>query len=140
MPLEFRAAQIVGETLRDVIQNSVASGQTESSTFDGPVILGGQVKGGEPRICLVYTENNFIEASDDTPYFQSGETKYAKPVMVHAYDLHMTSMDALKMQTIYFYATIKANLSIGLPLNIQTYEANSLRIVHKRRIEGDYPY
>mgnify|MGYP002024676262 CR=1 FL=1 len=140
VPLEFRAAQIVGETLRDVIQTSVASGQTESSTFDGPLILGGQVEGGEPRICLVYPESNFIEASHDTPYFQSVETKYGKLVLVRAYDLDMTSKEALKMQTIYFDATIRANLSVGLPLNIQTYEANSLRIVHERRVEGDYPY
>ena len=46
----------------------------------------------------------------------------------------------LKLLMVSFNATIKANLSVDLPLNIQTYEANSLRIVHERRIEGDYPY
>ena len=35
---------------------------------------------------MIYPEGNFIESSDDTPFFQIGETKYGKPIIVRAYD------------------------------------------------------
>ena len=136
----FQAAQMVGDTLRDVIQGSVSSGQTATATFDATMILGGQVEGGEPRLFLIYPEGNFIEASDDTPYFQSGETKYGRPILVRAYDPDMSFEDAVKLLMVSFDSTIKANLSVGLPLDVQTYEAGSLRIGHERRIEADDPY
>ena len=70
----FQIAQMIGQTLRDVIQESVASGQEATSAFDATIILGGQIETSEPRLFLIYPEGNFIEASEDTPYFQSGET------------------------------------------------------------------
>ena len=39
-----------------------------------------------------------------------------------------------------FDSTIKANLSVGLPLDIQTYETDSLKVGHERRVEADDPY
>ena len=52
----------------------------------------------------------------------------------------MTFEDAVKLLMVSFDSTIKTNLSVGLPLDVQTYEANSLRMGHERRIEGDDPY
>ena len=40
----------------------------------------------EPRLFLIYPEGNFIEASFDTPFFQIGETKYGRPILIRAYD------------------------------------------------------
>ena len=45
-PSMFQVAQIVGETLRDVISNHVRSGQESSSAFNATIILGGQIEGG----------------------------------------------------------------------------------------------
>ena len=39
---------------------------------------------------MIYPEGNFIEASDDTPFFQIGETKYGKPIIVRTYDRAMS--------------------------------------------------
>lgn len=139
-PSLFQVARLVGETMRDVIQTSVASGQTATSTFDATIILGGQISTSEPRLFLIYPEGNFIEASEDTPYFQSGETKYGRPILVRAYDPDMSFEDAVKLLMVSFDSTIKANLSVGLPLDVQTYEADSFKVGHERRIEGDDPY
>ena len=49
--------------------------------FNASFIVGGQI-GGEPlRLFRIYAEGNFIEAGLDTPYFQTGETKYGKPII-----------------------------------------------------------
>ena len=37
-------------------------------------------------IFLIYPEGNFIEAQPDTPFFQIGETKYGRPIIIRAYD------------------------------------------------------
>ena len=139
-PSLFQVARLVGEVMRDVIQTSVASGQTADSTFDATIILGGQIATSEPRLFMIYPEGNFIEASEDTPYFQSGEMKYGRPILVRAYDPEMSFEAALKLLMVSFDSTIKANLSVGLPLDIQTYEMDSLKVGHERRVEADDPY
>ena len=139
-PSIFQVAQIIGQTLRDVIQGSVAFGQEALSTFDATFILGGQIEASEPRLFLIYPEGNFIEASEDTSYFQMGETKYGRPILVRAFDPDMAFEDAIKLLIVSFDSTIKANLSVGLPLDVQVYEKDSFTSGHNRRMEADDPY
>ncbi len=37
--------------------------------------------GEEPRLFHIYFAGNCIESSNDTPYFQIGESKYGKPII-----------------------------------------------------------
>mgnify|MGYP001822036032 CR=1 FL=1 len=135
----FQAAKLVGETLREVIvSQSGKDGPEAEAAFSATLILGGQVKGGPPRLFMIYPEGNFVEAGDDTPFFQIGETKYGKPILVRAYDRGMSFADAVKLLMLSFDSTIKANLSVGLPLDLHLYEANTLATGTRRRIEpGD---
>lgn len=139
-PSMFQAAQIVGDMLRDVISQHERSGQESSSAFDATIILGGQIKGGEQRLFLIYPEGNFIEASADTPFFQIGETKYGKPILVRAHDPDMSYEEAIRLLLVSFDSTIKANLSVDLPLDMQIYENDSLEKGLEDRIEFTHPY
>lgn len=139
-PSMFQIARLVGETLREVIARHEQSGQESSSAFDATIILGGQIKGGEQRLFLIYPEGNFIEASTDTPFFQIGETKYGKPILVRAHDPDMSFEDAIRLMLVSFDSTIKANLSVDLPLDIQIYENDSLKQGYSSRIEATHPY
>lgn len=139
-PSMFQVARIVSDLLREVIRANVQSGQTADSTFNATLILGGQISTGEPRLFMLYPEGNFIEASVDTPFFQIGETKYGRPILVRAYDPAMSFENAVKLLMVSFDSTIKANLSVGLPLDLQTYETDSFRVGHNLRIEADDPY
>lgn len=140
VPSMFQAARLVGETLREVISANKRSGQEASSAFDATMIVGGQIKTSEPRLFMVYPEGNFIEASTETPFFQIGETKYGRPILVRAYDPDMSFEDAIKLLLVSFDSTIKANLSVGLPIDVQIYEKDSFRPGEKRRIEQDSTY
>jgi putative proteasome-type protease len=140
LPTMFQIARHVGETLREVIQSNAMSGQWADSSFNSTLILGGQVKGMEPRLFMIYPEGNFIEASDDTPFFQIGETKYGRPILVRAYDPDMAIEDAAKLLLVSFDSTIKANLSVGLPLDMQVIVKDALRLGPSKRIEADDPY
>jgi len=140
-PSMFQIAREVGRTLKEVIQDNVAGGQEASAAaFGATMIMGGQIKGSEPRLFLIYPEGNFIEASDDNPFFQIGETKYGKPILVRAYDPAMSFEQAIKLLLVSFDSTIKSNLSVGLPIDYVTYQASSLCFGRQGRIQDDDPY
>ena len=79
VPNMFQAAKLAAETLRRAIVDMQGQGQEATSAFDVTMILGGQIAGGDMQLFLIYPEGNFIEVSDDQPFFQIGETKYGKP-------------------------------------------------------------
>ncbi len=140
-PSMYQVARLVGETLREVIRDQTGdSGHQAESTFSATMILGGQIRGGEPRLFMIYPEGNFVEASPETPFFQIGEAKYGKPILVRAYDPEMSFEDAAKLLMVSFDSTIKANLSVGLPLDLHLYDADSLTTGVKRRIELGDPF
>jgi putative proteasome-type protease len=138
-PSMFQIAREVGQTLKEVIADNAGDGP-ESSAFGATMIVGGQIKGSDPRLFLIYPEGNFIEASDDNPFFQIGETKYGKPILVRAYDPDMSFENAVKLLLVSFDSTIKSNLSVGLPIDYVICRNGEMAIAHQNRIEDDDPY
>ena len=139
-PSMFQTARLVGNTVKEVIAHSSPVGQKADSYFNASFILGGQIKGSEPRLFLIYPEGNFIEFTDDSPFFQVGETKYGRPIIVRAYDRTMSFADTAKLLMVSFDSTVKANLSVGLPLDLVFYQRDAMRIALKKRIAPDDPY
>ncbi len=139
-PSMFQTAQLVSSTLREVIESHAEEGQRADSSFGATILLGGQIGDGEPRLFLIYPEGNFIEASADTPFFQIGETKYGKPILVRAYDPDMSFEEAIKLMLVSFDSTIKANLGVDLPIDVKTYATGSLEPGHSFRIQADDAY
>lgn len=141
-PTMFQIASTVGKLLRETIQarQDDNGGQEAAGQFGASMILAGQIKGMEPRLFLIYPEGNFIEASFDTPFFQIGETKYGRPIILRGYDRTMSFEDAVKLLMVSFDSTLKANLSVGLPLDLLVIERDTYRPGHARRITGDDPY
>ena len=140
MPSMYQTARLVGSVVKEVIASSSPTGEKADSYFNASFILGGQVRGTEPRLFMIYPEGNFIESSEDTPFFQVGETKYGKPIIVRAYDKAMSFAETVKLLIVSFDSTLKSNLSVGLPLDLMFYEKDSFRVGLKKRIVQDDPY
>lgn len=138
-PSMFQTARVVGNLVKEVISGSTPNGQSQDA-FGASFILGGQIKGSEPRLFMIYPEGNFIEAGGDTPFFQVGETKYGKPILIRAYDPKMSFEETAKLLMVSFDSTVKSNLSVGMPLDMLFYERDSYRIGYQKRITGDDPY
>ena len=139
-PSMFSVARIVGDTLKTEVERAGGSGGQSAAAFSGTLILGGQIKGGEPQLFLIYPEGNFIEATPDNPFFQIGEAKYGKPILVRAFDRTMDYRKALKLLLVSMDSTVRSNLSVGLPLDLRFSERDDFGATHERRIEGDDPY
>jgi putative proteasome-type protease len=140
LPTMFQVARLVGATLKEVIIDSNPEGQEAATKFRASVILGGQIKGGSPTLFMIYPEGNFIEITDDSPFFQIGEAKYGKPILVRAFDPDMSFEDTIKLLLVSFDSTIKANLSVGMPLDLQIYAKDSFEVRNMNRIEADDAY
>ena len=139
----FQVATIVGQLLRETIaqcRNENAGEEASTPSFTASMIVAGQIKDMEPRLFLIYPEGNFIEAGFDTPFFQIGETKYGRPIILRGYHRDMSFEDAVKLLMVSFDSTIKANLSVGLPLDLMVIERDNFEPTHRRRIEVDDPY
>lgn len=139
VPSMFQAANLVADTLREVIEGHAGEGQS-ADAFGATVILGGQIAGGPPRLFLIYPEGNFIEAGEDTPFFQIGEMKYGRPILVRAYDPRMGFEEAIKLLLVSFDSTLKANLTVGMPFDYHVYDEGSLVQGATGRIDRDDPY
>ena len=138
-PSMYQTARLVGDTVKEVISSSATAGQSADS-FGASFILGGQIRGTEPRLFLIYPEGNFIETCEDTPFFQIGETKYGKPILVRAYEPAMTFAETAKLLMVSFDSTVRSNLSVGLPLDMLFYERDTWRVGYRKRIVQDDPY
>jgi len=135
LPTMFQVAVEAGKLLRETVRGTQAENKSGSSRFTASMILAGQIKGMEPRLFLIYPEGNFIEASFDTPFFQVGETKYGRPILIRGYDRQMSFEDAVKLLMVSFDSTLKANLSVGLPLDLLVIARDRFEPLHERRIE-----
>ena len=141
LPTMFQVASETGKLLREVIaETQDDNARHGKGRFTASIILAGQIKGMEPRLFMIYPEGNFIEASFDTPFFQIGETKYGRPIIIRGYDRQMSFEDAVKLLMVSFDSTLKANLSVGLPLDLMVIERDGFEAKHERRIESSDPY
>jgi putative proteasome-type protease len=90
------------------------------------------------RLFRTYAEGNFIEAGLDTPFFQTGETKYGKPILDRVITRSTPLADAAKCVLVSFDLTMRSNLSVGMPIDLICYQRDSLEIQMRRRFdEGD---
>jgi putative proteasome-type protease len=135
----FEVASMVGTKLREVIAHDgtfVQSYGDPSASF----IVGGQIAGEPPRLFEVYSAGNFVEASDRSNFLQIGETKYGKPILDRALTTQMQLDDAAKLALLSFDATIRSNLSVGLPIDILRYETNSFSFANFATLEDHNTY
>lgn len=134
----YDVAVLVGETLREVTARGQDTMERQHVDTGADFIVGGQVRGGAPRLFHIYPVGNFIEATPDTPYFQIGETKYGKPVIDRFIRYGSSLEDVAKCLVVSFDSTMRSNLSVGLPIDVLAYEKDKLRVTLRRRFcEGD---
>jgi putative proteasome-type protease len=135
----FDAAQVVGDTLREVIARDGDYVRPYGDP-DASFLLGGQILGEAPRLFQVYSAGNFIEATRDTPFLQIGETKYGKPILDRMIRGETSLGRASKCALLSMDATIRSNLSVAPPIDVLCYRPDSLIAGVHRRFEERDPY
>ena len=135
----FEVAKIVGDKLREVIARD---GKYVEPYGDptGSFLVGGQIAGEQPRLFQIYSAGNFVEATFRSCFLQIGETKYGKPILDRALTTDSSLDEAAKLALLSFDATIRSNLSCGVPIDMLRYPADSFSTTNFATLEEEDPY
>jgi putative proteasome-type protease len=136
----FNAARVVGDALREVHERDAEDLREHGHEFNGTFILGGQIKGEEPRLFHIYSAGNFIESSVDTPYFQIGESKYGKPIIDRVISRSSSLAQAAKCALVSMDSTIRSNLSVGPPMDLAIMRRDEFKLATHISIDLDNEY
>lgn len=136
----FDIARMIGDALREIRQRDEAYLRDSGVDPTGSFIVGGQVRGEAPRLFLVYSEGNFIESSPEMPYFQTGESKFGKPILDRVITPQTAMTEACKCVLVSFDSTMRSNLSVGPPLDLLLYRRDSFSADLRQRLDEHDPY
>ncbi len=136
----FDVAVVVSDAMRDIERRDKMHLEKSDLAFNASFILGGQIKGEPMRLFRIYAEGNFIEAGVDTPFFQTGEAKYGKPILDRVLAPSTSLADASKCVLVSFDSTMRSNLSVGMPIDLVCYEQGTLALRKRRRFTQGDPY
>jgi putative proteasome-type protease len=126
---------ILSARIRRFYENEQASFSPEAT-----LILGGQIAGEKAKVFLIYPQGNHITTSKQTPYLQIGESKYGKPVLDRFLTRQTSLVDAATCSLISMDSTMKSNASVGPPIELLVYQANSFNLNQHHYFEADDPY
>ena len=136
----YDVATLVGQTMREVMSRDGPSLVQQNVDPNCSFILGGQIQGKSQRLFLIYPQGNFIECSQETNFFQIGETKYGKPMIDRVVRYNTSLRDVAKCLLVSFNSTMRSNLSVGLPIDLLAYENDTFQVRLRRRFTEEDPY
>lgn len=136
----IEAARYLSQIVRQ--EHEQAQKDTAAADVDTSVslIFGGQVKGGSSELYLMYSAGNFITSSDETPFFQIGESKYGKPILDRIISRETSLEDAARCTIVSMDSTIKSNATVGPPIEVLVYEKDTFETDHYIKMEDDDKY
>lgn len=140
LPSLYEIARYVGAKSREIQDLDRPWLERDHIDAQCTFLVGGQIKGEEPGLFLIYSQGNCIQVSRDTPFLQIGEAKYGKPILdrILSFD---TSLDAAaKCALLSLDSTMKSNISVGPPINLAMYERDSFKIRYELKLKLGTPY
>lgn len=134
----YEVANRFGAQLRKVREEDGPSLAASGFAFNLHAILGGQMSGDpRPRMYYLYPEGNWIESTDDSPYFIIGRTHYAKPILDQLLRVDTPLRQAVALAFLAFDATKASVTDVGYPIDLLVCEAMSRRFEQRRFEEQD---
>ena len=140
VPNMFEAARCVGDAIRAVHTRDAEALEAFKMEFNVTMILGGQIRGEVPRLFNIYPAGNFIEATEETCYFQIGEFKYGKPIIDRVINRQVRLQRAAKCGLVSMDSTIRSNLTVGPPIDVVTIKTDEYRVSSHKVIGGEDQY
>lgn len=122
----FEVAHYVGNVSLKEQDEHAKAFKDKRKSLAANFIVGGQIGDEDDDIFMVYPEGNYITVSPETPYMQIGETKYGKPILDRIITGKTSLNDAARCALVSLDSTMRSNISVGPPLELAIYPANSL--------------
>jgi putative proteasome-type protease len=133
------AAEYVGWLSREE-QRKHGNPSDEKFSPEASFVLGGQIAGRLHQLYLIYPEGNYISATVQTPYLQIGELKYGKPILDRIVREHVSLEVAARCALVSMDSTMRSNATVGPPVELLLYPADSLRLGKRLLLQEDNEY
>jgi len=135
----YEVAHYIGTLIKQEQEEHSEAFKENEKALEASFIVGGQIDGHGDDIFLVYPEGNYISVSPETPYMQIGETKYGKPILDRIIRADTSLDDAARCALVSLDSTMRSNISVGPPLELAIYTADSLAAPRYLKIETNMP-
>ena len=133
------AAEYIGALSRSE-QRKHRSKQTDTFNPEASFIVGGQIVGRQHQVYLVYPEGNYISATVQTSYLQTGELKYGKPILDRMVHEDLSLEVAARAALVSMDSTMRSNATVGPPIELQLYTAGTMRFGKRLVLQEDNAY
>ncbi len=124
----LEAAQYVGETSRAVQNHYIKLNDKNGTRFEASFIIGGQIRGEQSGLYMVYREGNAIPVPEARPYLQIGENKYGKPILDRIIAPAVSLEDAARCALLSLDSTMRSNVAVGPPVELSIYRVDTFRL------------
>ena len=112
------------------IEHSSPQGiNTDNVLLGSTFIVGGQIKGQQHELYLVYPQGNYIRPADSKPYLVIGEVKYGKPILDRVIKPEVSIGDASRCAMISMDSTLKSDLTVGPPIDFAVHKKDADKLL-----------
>lgn len=134
------AAEYVGKV--SLGQQQKHSSMAGGSPIDASAsfIFGGQIRGEEPKLFMIYPAGNFISATAENPYQQIGEVKYGRPILDRIIVSSTPLEEAALCAMVSMDSTMRSNATVGPPVEVTIYARDSFDLNRRFCFTADNPY
>ncbi len=129
----YKAVNAFGEQIKRVAYEDQQSLLNAGYKFNLNAIVGGQlVNDEEHKLFLLYTEGNWVELDEGSPFAIIGNSGQGKGILNSILEPSTTMRQALKAGFLSFDSVRINSNDVDYPIDIVTYEKNSFQITEKR--------
>ncbi len=140
LPSLYDVARYIGSKIRQIRNEDRQYLQEDGIDDSCNMLLGGQIRGQETQLYLIYSQGNCIRATPETPFLQIGEAKYGKPILDRTLNFEMPLDATAKCALLSLDSTMRSNISVGPPIHLAMYETDSLQLRHHLSLRLGDPY
>src|SRR4051812_21815379 len=136
----YDAARIAGEKVRQVSEADREALERDDYKFNVHLLIGGQIKGEEQGLYMIYPQGNPLKATEESPYLQIGETKYGRPILDRGIQYERTTLEeAAKYALLSLDSTMRSNVTVGPPIDLLAYANDEFDVTRQKCFEQDDP-
>ena len=134
----YKAVNAFGEQVKRVAKEDEEALTKAGLKFNLNTIIGGQLKDDEEhKLFLIYSEGNWVELNDDSPYVIIGNSGHGKTLLNRILTSESTMHTALKAGFLSFDSTRISSNDVDFPIDIVLYDKGSFEMRENRFTDKD---
>ena len=129
----YKAVNAFGEQVKRVADEDREVLERAGFKFNLNTIIGGQLAADkEHKLFLLYSEGNWVELDESTPYVIIGNSGQGKAILNRVLNSNTSMRYALKAGFLSFDSTRVSNNDVEFPIDVVLYKKDSFSLVEYR--------